>query len=370
MRRDLSSAVYEAFQPHIVASKRARGLVRRRSLGVEPSPISLYIALPRVPILVRNPILMHMNTPISLIILLILAVTSQGQPRNAKTNHIKRQWLDVAYASKSSAQKLDIYLPDSGTGHFPVIVSIHGGAFMGGDKADGQLTPMLEGINRGYAVVSVNYRLSMESIFPAQIQDVKAAIRWIRANAEEYEFNPWKISVWGSSAGGYLAALAGTSGGVAELEDSSLGRMDQSSVVQAVIDWYGPIDFLSMDSQFKKSGKGKANHNDPYSPESKLMGAPIASIPDQVEVANPEYYLTKDDPPIFIEHGTEDEVVPVQQSEDFAIEALEHLGSDRVTLHLLQGAGHGGMKFFDEANVNHVFEFLDKHLKHGYGSPR
>jgi acetyl esterase/lipase len=209
----------------------------------------------------------------------------------------------------------------------------------------------------------------MESIFPAQIQDVKAAIRWIRANAENYEFNPRKIGVWGSSAGGYLAALAGTSGGVAELEDSSLGCMDQSSVVQAVVDWYGPIDFLFMDSQFKKSGKGKANHDGPNSPESKLMGAPITTIPDRVEMANPVHYLTKDDPPVFIEHGTEDDVVPVQQSEDFAIELMEVLGVDRVTLHLLEGAGHGGMKFFEETNVNRVFEFLGSHLKQRHASP-
>jgi acetyl esterase/lipase len=311
-----------------------------------------------------------MNRPIVVMLLFILAVTSQGQQQTAKTTHIKRQWMDVAYASKSAAQKLDIYLPDSGRRPFPVIVSIHGGAFMGGDKADGQLTPMLEGINRGYAVVSVNYRLSMERPFPAQIQDVKAAIRWIRANADTYEFDSRKIVAWGSSAGGYLAALAGTSGGVAELEDSSLGRMDQSSIVQAVVDWYGPIDFLFMDTQFRKSGKGKATHDGPNSPESKLMGAPIATIPDQVEKANPVYYLSKDDPPFFIEHGTEDDVVPVQQSEDFAIELMEVLGGDRVTLHLLNGAGHGGVKFFDEANVNHVFEFLDKHLKQRHAPPR
>jgi len=106
-------------------------------------------------------------------------------PRRANTDNIKRKWLDVAYATKSQAQKLDIYIPDEGEGPFPVILSIHGGAFKSGDKGDGQVIPMLEGIKRGYAVVSINYRLSGEAIFPAQIYDVKAAVRWIRANAKQ-----------------------------------------------------------------------------------------------------------------------------------------------------------------------------------------
>ena len=104
----------------------------------------------------------------------------QDEPPAANTEHIKRKFLDIPYANLSPAQKLDIYLPDEGDGPFPVIVSIHGGAFMGCDKADLQVMPMLQGLKRGYAVVAVNYRLSWEAKFPALVQDVKAAIRWIR----------------------------------------------------------------------------------------------------------------------------------------------------------------------------------------------
>ena len=118
------------------------------------------------------------------------SLSSYSQPSKANTDHIKRKWLDIAYASLSPAQKLDIYLPDEGDGPFPVIVSVHGGAFKFGDKADGQLTPMLEGLKRGYAVVSINYRMSGEALFPKNIHDVKAAIRWVRANAKQYSFNP------------------------------------------------------------------------------------------------------------------------------------------------------------------------------------
>ncbi len=112
------------------------------------------------------------------------------EPPPANTDHVKRKFLDIPYASLSPAQKLDIYLPDEGEGPFPVIVWIHGGAFMGGDKADLQVLPSLEGLKRGYAVVAINYRLSGEARFPALVHDAKAAIRWIRANAQIYHFDP------------------------------------------------------------------------------------------------------------------------------------------------------------------------------------
>ena len=193
-----------------------------------------------------------------------------------------REWRDVAYATQSEAQKMDIFLPATGDGPFPVIISIHGGAFKMGDKADGQETAAKEGLNYGYAVASINYRLSGEAIWPAQIYDVKAAIRWIRANASQYGLNSAKIAVWGGSAGGHLSAMAGTSGGVSSLEDTSLGNAGQSSRVQAVVDWFGPINFLTMDAQFAASGVNGEVHNTPTSPESQLMGQNITEIPGHV----------------------------------------------------------------------------------------
>lgn len=170
----------------------------------------------------------------------LVAQPGQGpggkKPQNAETSWIKTKYLDLAYASESPAQKLDIYLPNEGVGPFPVIISIHGGAFKFGDKADGQLTPMLEGLKHGYAVVGVNYRLSGEALYPAQINDIKAAIRFLRANASEYNLDKEKFATWGGSAGGNLAAMAGTSGDVKELEDLSLGNAGESSRVQAVVE--------------------------------------------------------------------------------------------------------------------------------------
>ncbi len=133
----------------------------------------------------------------------------EGAPPPADTSHIKRKFLNLAYASISAAQQLDVYLPNEGEGPFPVIIAIHGGAFMGCDKADLQVLPMLEGLKRGYAVVSINYRMSGEAKFPALVQDAKAAIRWVRANAAQYKFDPNRIAAWGGSAGGYLSNMLG-----------------------------------------------------------------------------------------------------------------------------------------------------------------
>lgn len=119
----------------------------------------------------------------------------------------------VAYATGSPSQQLDIYLPKTGTGPFPVIVFIHGGGFMVGDKNDGQEVPAVSAVDRGYAVVSVNYRMSGEAKFPAAIHDIKAAIRFIKANAAKYHLDPSKVATWGDSAGAHFAALVGTSGG-------------------------------------------------------------------------------------------------------------------------------------------------------------
>ena len=297
---------------------------------------------------------------------LLVSQPSQAQPsRKANTDYIKNKWLDVPYATLSDARKLDIYLPDEAAGKepYPVIVSIHGGAFMFGDKADGQLNPMLEGLMHGYAVVSINYRMSGEVLFPKNINDVKAAIRWIKANATQYKLNANKIALWGGSAGGNLSSLAGTSGDVNELEDMSLGNGNQSSRVQAVVDWFGPTDFLAMDDQLRETGNGTPDHNEANSPESKVLGQKITTIPEKVKEANPETYITRDDPPFFIEHGTKDHLVPTQQSINFAKKLEAVLGKEKVTLRLLEGSKHGGPAFETPENLKLVFAFLDTYLK-------
>jgi acetyl esterase/lipase len=283
----------------------------------------------------------------------------------ANTDHVRRKYLDILYADLSPAQKLDVYLPDEGSGPFPVIVSIHGGAFMGCDKADEQVLPMLESLGRGYAVVAVNYRLSWEATFPACVYDVKAAVRWIRAHAQRYHLDPDRIAAWGGSAGAYLASMLGTSAGVSELEDLSLGNADQPSHVQVVVSWFGPTDFLKMDEYLTERGlppEPGMEHSGAHSPESLLLGRQITEIPDLVRAANPETYITPAAPPFFLQHGTMDPVVPVQMSINFAERLEQVLGKNQVQLELLEGAEHGDPRFESAENVKKVLDFLDKHM--------
>jgi acetyl esterase/lipase len=290
----------------------------------------------------------------------------QDEPPPANTDHVRRRFLDIAYAHLSPAQGLDIYLPDEGDGPFPVIVSIHGGAFMGCDKADLQVLPMLEGLERGYAVVAINYRLSGEARFPALVHDAKAAVRWIRASAQRYHFDPGRIAAWGGSAGGYLSSMLGTSAGVRQLEDLGLGNPGQRSDVQAVVDWFGPTDFLKMDDQLAALGMpppAGMEHSGAKSPESLLLGEQITRIPEEVRAANPETYISAAAPPFLLQHGTKDAVVPVLQTIEFSAKLRRALGERMVTLDLLEEAEHADPQFETPENVGKVFRFLDARLK-------
>jgi acetyl esterase/lipase len=299
-----------------------------------------------------------------IIAILVLGVIALGLPpvyRSVYSSLYKS--MDIPYASVSVSQKLDIYIPDKIKGPYPVIISIHGGGYCTGDKVGSDVLTAWEGRERGYAVVSVNYRLSGEALFPAQINDVKAAIRFIKANASKYHLNPDKIAVWGSSAGGTLAALAGTSGDVKELQDLTLGNSDQSDRVQAVVDWCGPINLLTMDEQYKASGVAGYSTNNPTSYGSKYLGRQVNEVPDLARKANPDTYISPDDPPVFIQHGTADIWVPVQQSIEFAAKLEAILGKDKVELEIMPGVGHGGQPFNNHENTSKVLDFLDKTLK-------
>jgi acetyl esterase/lipase len=234
---------------------------------------------------------------------------------------------------------------------------------MFGDKADGAgLTGVDQLLEAGYAVASINYRLSGEAIYPAQIQDAKAAVRYLRANAEQYNLDPDNFGAWGASAGGNLAALLGTTCGVTELEGAELGNADQSSCVQAVVDWFGPIDFLNMDEQFAGTSCPQS-HNAADSPESKLVGAEIQSVPDLVKTTNPMNYIDADDAPFFIQHGSADCNIPPVQGKDLADALAPLIGADHATYMLIDSAGHGGEQFGTAENLQLVIDFLDEYLK-------
>jgi acetyl esterase/lipase len=207
-------------------------------------------------------------------------------------------------------------------------------------------------------VASIGYRLSQHATFPAQIEDCKAAIRWLRANAKTYQLDPDHIGAWGASAGGHLVALLGTTGGVKELEGKG-SNAEQSSRVQGVVDFFGPTEFLQMDAHAVKGAFLK--HDPANSPESRLIGGAIQENVEKVKRANPVQYVTKDAPPFFIAHGEQDPLVPCHQSE-LLYEALKKAGVE-VTLQKIPGAGHGGREFGTDKMQAAVQEFFDKHLK-------
>jgi acetyl esterase/lipase len=276
---------------------------------------------------------------------------------------VARKWLDLTYARTSSAQKLDIYLPEEGEGPFPVLFYMHGGGFRMGDKGDIYLASYLNALDRGYALVSVNYRLSGEAVFPAPIQDVKAALRWLRANGQQYGLDTDRVAVGGQSSGGNFAAMMCVSAGVPLFEDPTLGNPEQSTAVQAGFDWYGPTDFLAMDEQLEAGGHEKRDHSGPDSPESQYLGAPLGEVPDRVAQANPGTYVNADMAPLLIQHGGDDVGVPVQQSVEFARVIREKVGPDRVELDIIDGARHDSPEFTSPQNLDRVFGFLDRHLK-------
>jgi len=285
-----------------------------------------------------------------------------GPMPQVDVSSIRRKWLDLPYASTSPAQKLDIFLPDEGDGPFPVLLYIHGGAFASGDKRDLPLEPFLRGLSRGYAVVAVNYRLSGEAIFPAGLQDLKASIRWLRAHSADYHLDPERIAACGGSAGGYFSVMLCLTPDVPELDDPGLGHPEFPCDVQAGVDWFGPTDFLKMDEQLAESGLGPCDHHEADSPESRFLGGRITEIPEKVRQASPITYVHPHMPPILIQHGRMDAMVPVQQSILLA-QAIERVAPGRCRLDLLDDAGHGDPAFGSDRNMTKVFAFLDAHLR-------
>ena len=166
------------------------------------------------------------------------------------TSHVARKFLDIPYATASDSQRLDIYHPNEGTPPYPLIIAIHGGGFMMGHARSAELAPMFAGLDRGYAVASINYRLSGEAVFPAAVNDARAAVRFLKANADAYDLDANRIAVWGASAGGNLAAMVGTTASVTALDGDDQEHLDVDASVQAVVNWFGPMDFLAMDAQF------------------------------------------------------------------------------------------------------------------------
>jgi acetyl esterase/lipase len=257
-----------------------------------------------------------------------------------------KAWIDLDYVGDGHiGHKLDVFLPAEGEGPFPVIITIYGSAwFSNSSKANcfkddfGQTL-----LKNGYAVVSMNHRSSRYAVWPAQIHDVKAAIRFVRANASHFSIDPGFIGISGYSSGGHLSAMAGVSSGIESfglngqsiLLDNKQGEYpDESSHVDAVVDWFGPTDFLIMDSCGSSFSHDKAD-----SPESTVIGGPIQENKEKVALANPITFVNKSNPPMLLIHGDKDPLVPHCQSEKLH-EAQQKAGAE-ARLIIVPKGGHG-----------------------------
>jgi acetyl esterase/lipase len=252
-------------------------------------------------------------------------------------------WKDIEYANvKGHSLKLDIYIPEKGSRPLPLVVYIHGGGWMAGDKTEGLANSVLQ---HGFALACVEYRFSQVTIFPAQIEDCKAAVRWLRAHASDYGYNPDKIGAWGDSAGGHLVSMLGVTSKHPELEGDE-GNPEVSSQVQAVCDFYGPSNLLLMDPRIADSAV------------PKLLGGPIDQNQEKARKASPLFYVTSDACPFLIVHGDKDPIVPIQQSIDLN-DTLQKAGVES-TLYIVKGGGHG---FGDPNAYESVIKFFTHYLK-------
>jgi acetyl esterase/lipase len=271
------------------------------------------------------------------------------------------EYPNVEYARVDTFRLLlDVYLPDIGIPPYPVVVWIHGGGWRSGSKESVQGVFLTLS---GYALVSINYRLSQESLFPAQIHDCKAAIRWVRAHAPTYGFDPDRIGVWGSSAGGHLASLVGTTQPQDGLEGTLGDFTSVSSRVQAVCDWFGHSNFTTI-FLFPSD----IDHASPNGPESRLLGVPVMSNLDLAWQASPIAYVNAGDPSFLIMHGTGDVNVPYHQSVELDSALSE--ANVPVEFRSYPGEGHGGGVFSTDSIRQRVREFFDRTLHPGVTAVR
>jgi acetyl esterase/lipase len=296
------------------------------------------------------------SPPVLTILLLVMGWPLLWEGRAEPLPPNTKVFRDVEYVPGGGHSKsLDLYIPEGKPGvKLPLVVWIHGGAWRGGSKDGSQAQWLLKD---GFATASINYRLSTEARFPAQIEDCKAAIRFLRGHAQEYGLDGEHIGVWGSSAGAHLAELLGTTGGVREL-DGNNDTPNISSRVQAVCDFFGPSDLLTTSSQ--AGPESRVQHDDPAAPEAQLIGGPVQQNVDKALAASPVFYVTPEDPPFLIVHGEHDPLIPVGQSWEL-YGTLQKAGV-KSTIHIVPAGGHGDN--FDSKVIGPlVRDFFEQYLK-------
>ena len=279
------------------------------------------------------------------------------------TGRVKNKRLDIKYGPLPE-QLVDVYYPPEGEGPFPVLFYVHGGGWIIGSKTECAIDCIIDALDFGYVVISVNYRLAPYATFPEFIFDVKTAVRWARANAGEYRFDPARFGMLGDSAGGHIALMVGFTEKRPEYEGNKYGYAEYSSEVQAICDIFGlsDLDYRKYNKWFEECGV--VPDSDIADDSGGLFMEVFGSAnPSLLTLISPISILHKDIPPVLIQHGRLDTVVACQHSTSLAERITDVCGADRVELSIYDDRWHESMHFLTREHCLETLAFFDKHLK-------
>ena len=271
---------------------------------------------------------------------------------------IRRKFLDCPYG-EDPKQTLDIYLPNDGSGPYPVVFFAHGGAWMAGSKNDTQLVPFIGGVKRGYAVVSLGYRLVPNIRYPENLFDINAAMRWVARNADTYLLDPTRAALCGASAGAHLTMMAAFT-----QSQTAFGSYPDEPTcrVLAVVDQFGPTDFTKYHTHYDISGYPRAQPPGSLSSLDELLGVSADLIPNLARFVNPIDNVHPAIPPTLIQHGRYDPIIPYQQSVELYEKIISVAGAEMAELDLSEEFLHADPGYAADESVKRIFDFIDKYL--------
>lgn len=282
--------------------------------------------------------------------LLLLSLLADAWPVSAAESVAHK---DIEYATVDEISlKLDLFRPAERT-NVPLVIYVHGGAWRSGSKSNPPVSAL---VGKGFAVASIEFRQTPVAPFPANVHDLKAAIRFLRARAGEYGCDAKRFVIAGTSSGGHLAALVGVSNGNKELEGDLGGHREVSSDVQAIVSFYGAANLQTILSQSTPHGLSVR-----VPALQLLLGGQPEEKPALARLASPVTHVGKSDPPLLLIHGDADPQMPIEQSRELHA-AYQRAGLD-VKFIVMPGSVHGGKEFYDAERIALVEKFLRAELR-------
>ena len=277
---------------------------------------------------------------------------------NLDVSGIRRKFLNCPYG-EDPRQAMDIYLPNEGDGPFPILFFAHGGGWSGGNRSDNQLVPFINGVSRGYAVIALSYRLMPSIRYPENLFDIVSAMRWTAQNADTYLLDAERAALAGSSAGAHLVMMAAFTHG-----QPAFGSIPgaKTCIVRAVIEQFGPTDFAKFHSHYDESGYPRAQSPSDGSALDTLLGVKADLIPNLIRFVNPIDNVHPDIPPVLIQHGRYDPIIPYQQGVELYEKIIAVAGVGRAELDLSEQFLHADPGYATADSIDRIFGFLDRHV--------